>query len=66
MSYSGSQPVPVSGGNTVVICGTGDPNGSVTAPQGSLYLNLTGNSASTRAFINSNSATTWIAVTTAS
>ncbi len=49
-----------------VLFGAGDPNGSVTAPQGSLYLNTTGNSTSTRAFINSNSATTWIAVTTAS
>jgi len=56
----------VLGGGAKVVCGTGDPNGSVTAPQGSLYLNLTGSSGSTRAFINSNSATTWIAVTTAS
>jgi len=56
----------VLGGGAKVVCGTGDPNGSVTAPQGSLYLNLTGNSTSTRAFINSDSGTTWVAVTTAS
>ena len=49
-----------------VLFGAGDPNTSVTAPQGSLYLNTTGNSSSTRAFINSDSGTTWIAVTTAS
>ena len=54
------------GGGAKVVCGTGDPNGSVTAAQGSLYLRLDGSSASTRAYINSNAGTTWIAVTTAS
>lgn len=54
------------GGGAKVVSGTGDPNTVVTAPQGSLYLRLDGSSASTRAYINSNSATTWIAVTTAS
>ena len=54
------------GGGAKVVSGTGDPNGAVTAPQGSLYLRLDGSSASTRAYINSNSGTTWIAVTTAS
>ena len=49
-----------------VISGTGNPNGTVTAPQGSLYLNTTGNTTSSRAFINSDSGTTWIAITTAS
>lgn len=53
-------------GGLKVITGAGDPNGAVTAPQGSLYLNSSGSSTSTRAFINSNSGTTWIAVTTAS
>lgn len=56
----------VLGGGAKVVCGTGDPNTAVTAPQGSLYLRLDGSSASTRAYINSNSGTTWIAVTTAS
>lgn len=49
-----------------VLSGTGDPNTVVTAPQGSLYLRKDGSSSSTRAYINSNGATTWIAVTTAS
>ncbi len=56
----------VLGGGAKVVCGTGDPNTVVTAPQGSLYLRLDGSSSSTRAYINSNSATTWISVTTAS
>lgn len=49
-----------------ITCGTGDPNTAVTAPQGSLYLRLDGSSTSTRAYINSNGATAWVAVTTAS
>ncbi len=56
----------VLGGGAKVVCGTGDPNGAVTAPQGSLYLNLTGSTTATRAFINSTGGTIWIAVTTAS
>lgn len=46
-----------------VLAGTGAPTFSAT--KGSLYLNLTGSSASTRLFVN-NGTTTWIAVTTAS
>lgn len=46
-----------------IYAGTGTP--TFSAIKGSLYLNLTGSSASTRAFIN-NGTTTWIAVTTAS
>jgi len=49
-----------------LISGTGDPNTLVTAPQGSLYLNLTGSSSSTRLFVNSDGSTAWVAVTTAS
>lgn len=56
----------VLGGGAKVVSGTGDPNGAVTAPQGSLYLRLDGSSVSTRAYINSNAGTTWVAVTTAS
>lgn len=48
-----------------VIAGTGNPNGVLTATKGSLFLNLTGSSTSTRLFVN-NGTTAWIAVTTAS
>ena len=43
--------------------GAGAP--SFTAPKGSLYLNTSGSSTSTRAYINTDGATTWTAVTTA-
>lgn len=46
-----------------VICGTGTP--TFSSIKGTLYLNLTGSTTATRAFIN-NGTTTWIAVTTAS
>lgn len=46
-----------------VVCGTGTP--TFSANKGTLYINLTGSSASTRMFVN-NGTTTWIAVTTAS
>jgi len=46
-----------------ILAGTGAPTFSAT--KGSLYLNLTGSSTSTRLFVN-NGTTTWIAVTTAS
>lgn len=48
-----------------ILSGAGDPTGVVTAPQGSLYLNTTGSTTSTRAFINTNSGTGWTAITTA-
>jgi len=55
---------PVPGGSQpAVICGTGTP--TFSSIKGTLYINLTGSSASTRMFIN-NGTTTWIAVTTAS
>ena len=44
--------------------GAGAPTHS--APQGSLYLNTTGSSTSTRLYVNSTGSTTWVAVTTAS
>lgn len=53
------------GGGAKVICGAGAPT-AVTAPQGSLYLNLTGSTTATRLYVNSDSGTTWVAVTTAS
>lgn len=43
--------------------GAGAP--TITAPQGSLYLNTTGSSTSTRMYVNTNGSTTWTAVTTA-
>jgi hypothetical protein len=52
-------------GGLLVISGAGDPNGSVTAPIGSLYLNSTAASAVTRAFINTNAGTTWTNITCA-
>lgn len=69
---------PVTGGNTAPIFtagstttgtgvgiywGSGAP--TITAPQGSLYLNTTGSSTSTRMYINTTGSTTWTAVTTA-
>ena len=47
-----------------VSAGTGAP--TFSAPQGSFYLRTDGSSSSTRAYINSDGATTWVAVTTAS
>lgn len=46
-----------------VVAGTGTP--TFSAIKGTLYINLTGSSSSTRMFVN-NGTTTWIAVTTAS
>lgn len=43
--------------------GSGAP--TISAAQGSLYLRTDGSSTSTRAYINSNGSTTWVAVTTA-
>lgn len=44
--------------------GSGAP--SFSAPKGSIYQRSDGSSTSTRAYINSDGATTWVAVTTAS
>lgn len=44
--------------------GAGAPTG-ITAAKGSMYLNTTGTSTSTRAYINTDGGTTWTAVTTA-
>lgn len=46
-----------------IVCGTGAP--TFSSIKGTLYINLTGSSASTRMYVN-NGTTTWIAVTTAS
>lgn len=49
-----------------ILSGSGDPNGALTAPIGSLYLNHTGNGVANRMFINSDAGTTWVAITSAS
>ena len=48
--------------NVQVSSGAGAPTHA--APKGSLYLNTTGSSGTTRAFINTTGATTWTAVNT--
>lgn len=50
--------------NFGVFFGSGAP--TITAGKGSLYLNTTGSSTSTRLYVNSTGGTTWVAVTTAS
>jgi len=52
-------------GGVDFMSGTGDPNGGVTAAKGSYYARLDGSSTSTRAYINTDGATAWTAVTTA-
>ena len=62
------QPVEIDQGINVgawIISGTGSPNGSVNALQGSLYLRTDGSSTSTRAYINTNGTNGWTAITTA-
>lgn len=43
--------------------GSGAP--TVSAPKGSLYINLDGSSTSTRMYVNTDGGTTWTAFTTA-
>lgn len=65
--YSTGPRIQLAGtGNAQVMCGSGSPNGSVTAPKGSLYLRVDGSSSSTRAYSNTNGGTSWTAFTTAS
>jgi hypothetical protein len=49
-----------------VLSGTGSPATVVTAAKGTLFLRLDGSSTSTRAYINTDGATAWAAITTAS
>ena len=46
------------------LAGAGSPSGIVTAPQASLWLRTDGSRTTTRAYINTDSGTTWTAVTT--
>lgn len=57
--------VQLNGTGPKLVAGAGDPNGAVTAPQGSLYLRTDGSSTTTRAYINTDSVTAWTSVTTA-
>lgn len=50
-------------GTPGIYSGAGAP--TLTAAKGSLYLNTTGSSTSTRAYINTDGAGTWTAITTA-
>lgn len=50
-------------GDVQILVGAGAP--SMSAAKGSLYLNTTGSSTSTRLYVN-NGTTNWVAVTTAS
>ncbi len=52
-------------GSISVISGAGSPSGSVTAGKGSLYLRTNGTTTNDRAYINTDSGTTWTALTTA-
>lgn len=45
-----------------IFSGAGAP--TMVAPQGSLYLNTTGSTTATRAYINTTGAAVWTAVTT--
>ena len=55
----------ICGSGSKVIDGSGSPNGSVTAPQGSLYLNTAGSGAADRAYINTDGSTAWTNLVTA-
>lgn len=46
------------------LVGAGAPTG-ITAAKGSLYVNTTGSSASTRMYVNTDGGTTWTSFTTA-
>jgi hypothetical protein len=50
-------------GSPGVYSGSGAP--TISAAKGSMYLRTDGSSTSTRAYINTDGATTWTAVTTA-
>lgn len=46
-----------------IMAGTGVP--TMSAPKGSIYIQLDGSSSSTRMYINTDGATTWTSFTTA-
>jgi hypothetical protein len=65
VTAGGVKAITLGAGTSPSVCfGSGAP--TVSAAQGSLYLRTDGSNASTRAYINSDGGTTWVAVTTAS
>lgn len=65
VTAGGVKAITLGAGSAPALCfGSGAP--TVSAAQGSLYLRTDGSSTSTRAYINSDGGTTWVAVTTAS
>lgn len=65
VTAGGVKSITLGGGAAPTLCfGSGAP--TITAAKGSFYLNTTGSSSSTRLFVNSDGAATWVAVTTAS
>lgn len=64
-STTGTFANSVTVGSANIVSGAGDPNGTVTATKGSLYLNLTGSGPADRAWINTNGATAWTNIATA-
>jgi hypothetical protein len=54
----------VMGNGVQILSGSGDPNGTVTAPVGSLYLNAAGSGVADRMFVNTNGGTVWTGVST--
>ncbi len=52
-------------GGVDFMSGSGDPNGSVTAAKGSLFMRTDGSSVATRAYINTTGATAWTNLVTA-
>lgn len=49
----------------VMVVGTGVPTGVLTAPKGSVYVDITAAGANLRMYINTNGTTGWGAVTSA-
>jgi hypothetical protein len=45
-----------------MLVGTGTPNGTVTASQGSLYVDVAGSTSTTILFVNTDGATAWVGV----
>jgi len=63
LSFDSMTNVAIPAATQPYICaGTGAP--TFTAPKGSVYINLTGSSTSTRLYVNSTGSTTWVNVTT--
>ena len=64
VTSGGATVVTLGAGTTPAICcGSNVP--TMSAPKGSLYLRTDGSSASTRAYIATDSSGTWTAITTA-